>query len=315
MKKPSLILFVLCLLPLFSSSLYAQSPSDALLMKKKQTCILMEYNFSSFDQYWEGDLKRKNNTIETVKRRTISPMIAIGILDELNFYVGIPFVKTFSLEPNGGKFNGVSGFQDLTLALKYKWLEKQLGPGKMMGLATLGFSTPITNYLPDYMPYSLGLGSPEFSYRAIFQYDFNKNYYLRGAGAYLWRGYAKAEREYYYNNGSYYTPWMDVPNAFTIEAVIGNWFFNKSLQVEVSYFSSKSLSGDDIRAYNAPQPTNNTDSDRIGVFAHYYFSKINGLGVIAYHNRVFNGLNAAKVNGTGIGINYFFNYLKKNNND
>jgi hypothetical protein len=315
MKKTLQFYFLLCISPLISVSLYAQSPSDATLMKAKQACILVEYNYSSFNEYWEGDVRRKNNTIQTVKRHTVMPMVAVGIFDRLNFYAGVPFIKTFSIEPNGGKFNGVSGFQDLRLALKYKWLEKELGQGNLTGLATVGFSTPITNYLPDYMPYSLGLGAPELSYRAIFQYDFKKEWYLRGAGAYLWRGYAEAEREYYYNNGSYYTQWMDVPNAITVEAVIGKWFLNKSLQLEISYFGSKSLSGDDIRLYNAPQPTNNIDFDRLGLFAHYYFSKIKGLGVVAYHNRNINGRNAAQLNTTGFGITYFFNYLKNNNNE
>ena len=157
------------------------------------------------------------------------------------------------------------------------------------------------------MPYSLGLGAPELSYRAIAQYQWNTGLYLRGGVAYLWRGYAEAEREYYYNNGSYYTPWMDVPNALTIDATLGFWMFSKALQMELSYFGSKSTSGDDIRSYNAPQPTNDIEMDRLGVFAHYYFPNVDGLGFVAYHNRVVNGRNAAKISTTGIGVTYQFN--------
>ncbi|GAA5041177.1 hypothetical protein GCM10011506_42590 [Marivirga lumbricoides] len=293
-----------------SISLQAQTPSDALMMNSKQICFLLDYNYSSFDNYWEGELKRENQTIAMVKRNSILSMVAVGILDNLNFYAGVPYIKTESTHPNGGKFAGASGFQDLTVALKYRWLNKQLGNGRLAGLATIGFSIPVSQYLPDYMPYSIGLGTPELSYRAILECRHNSDWYLRGAGTYLWRGYAKAEREYYYNNGSYYTPWMDVPSAITAEAVIGKWLFSDALQIELSYLGSRSLSGDDIRPYNPPQPTNKVHMDRVGVFAHYFFPKLKGLGFLAYHNRIVAGRNVPEMNTTGFGATYFFNYRK-----
>ncbi len=291
--------------------LQAQTPSDALMMEGKQACVLLDYNFSSFDQYWEGELLRKNQTIASVQRQSIMPMVAVGISDDLNFYAGVPHVQTNSTEPNGGKFAGVRDFQDLTLAVKYRWLNKALNSGNITSLATVGFSTPITNYLSDYMPYSIGFGAPELSYRLILQYDTNHDWYARGAGTFLWRGYTEAERAYYYNNGSYFTPWMDVPNGITTEGVIGKWLFDKSLQLEMSYFNLHSLSGDDIRAYNAPQPTNKMNMGRVGIFAHYYAKSVPGLGLIGYHNRVINGRNAPEMNTTGVGVTYFFDYLKK----
>ncbi len=315
MKKNIKFYSLISILILKSWCLYAQAPNDAILMEAKQACILIDYNLSNFDHYWEGNKIRANQTIATVHRNAVMPIVAIGLLDRLNVYVGVPFIKTFSEDPNGGKFNGVSGVQDLTIALKYKFLEKKVGKGNLNAFATAGFSTPIANYLPDYMPYSLGLGAPELTYRAIAQYNINKKLYVRGAGTYLWRGYAEAEREYYYNDGSFYTPWMDVPNAITSEAVLGTWVLGQKLQLEVSYFRSRSLNGDDIRSYNSPQPTNKVNSDRIGAFGHYYFSKINGLGLIAYHNRVLNGKNAPQMNTSGLGITYFFNFLKNNKNE
>lgn len=291
--------------------LNAQTPSDALMMEAKQACVLLDYNFSSFDHYWEGERKRENQTIATVQRRSVMAMVAVGILDNLNFYAGVPHIRTNSTETNGGKFAGVSGFQDLTLAVKYRWLNKELKNGQITSFATIGFSTPITNYLSDYMPYSIGSGAPELSYRLILQYYTNSNWYVRGAGTYLWRGYTEAERTYYYNNGSFYTPWMDVPNGFTAEAVVGKWLFDRTLQLEVSYLGLQSLSGDDIRAYNAAQPTNKVNSDRVGGLVRYFINKVPGLGVVAYHTRVVNGRNAPEMNTTGGGITYFFNYLKK----
>lgn len=305
-----LFVALLMMLP-FSARLSAQTPSDAIMMEARQACVLLEYNYGRFDQYWEGKFLRENHTIATVNRNTFVPMAAIGILDQLNFYVGVPHIRTESSDPNGGKFARTIGFQDLSVAMKYRFLHKEKNKSIFSLLGTVGFSTPLTNYLPDYMPYSIGLGAPELSYRAIAQNQWKNGLYLRGGAAYLWRGYAEAEREYYYNNGSYYTPWMDVPNAVTVDAAIGLWVLSDALQLELSYFGSKSTSGDDIRSYNAPQPTNDIGADRVGIFAHYYFSGMKGLGLIGYHHRVVNGRNAAKINVAGIGVNYVFNYLKK----
>ena len=292
------------------SNLFSQTPTDALMMPSRNACVLLSYDMGKFDRYWEGDYLRGNETIATVSRNTFLPMVAISILDDLDFYLGLPYVKTESSEPNGGRFEGAKGFQDFMVALKYRALEKELGTGKLSLLTTIGFSTPATNYLSDYMPYSLGFGAPEFSLRGIAQYQWNNGLYIRGMGGHLWRGYTEAERDYYYNNGSYYTAWMDVPNAWNFEGVFGKWFFNYSLKAELNYSSIKSTSGDDVRFYNAAQPTNKVEFQRIGASLQYYIPSIKGLGIVAYHSRVVNGRNTAKMANTGFGLTYQFNYLK-----
>lgn len=304
----------LIMVAMLSTSTYGQTPNDALMMPKGDICILLNYDFGSFDEYWEGSTLRKNATIATVERNTILPMAAIGILDNLNFYVGVPHVSTKSTEPNGGRFAGAKGFQDLGIALKYLALRDTIPGGELSLLSTVGFSTPASNYLADYMPYSLGFGAPELSVRGIAEYKLNNGIYFRASLAHLWRGYAEAERDYYYSDGSRYSFWMDVPNAWSYETILGTWFFDHSLRIELSYVGQNSTSGDDLRPYNAPQPTNEVDFERVGLYAQYFFQgSVKGLGVQAYHNRVFNGLNAAKINNTGFGLTYQFNFKKNKN--
>lgn len=304
-----LVIITLLCLPL-SHSLTAQTPSDALMMPSKNICMLIAYDMGSFDRYWEGSYLRSNQTIATVDRNTLLPMAAIGILDDLNFYVALPYVRTESSEPNGGKFTGSRGIQDIGLALKYRAIQKSLGNGELSALATAGFSTPFTNYLSDYKPYSLGAGAPEFSLRGISQYQWTNGFYIRGSLAHLWRGYTEAERDYYYNNGSYYTAWMDVPNAWTYEGILGKWLFDTTLKLEFNYTGLASTSGDDIRAYNAAQPTNKVKFDRIGFSVQYYVKSLKGLGLVAYHNRIVNGRNMPKLSNTGFGVTYQFNVIK-----
>jgi hypothetical protein len=296
---------------LFFGPAHGQTPSDALMMPTGDICILFNHDVGSFDRYWEGSDLRHNETIATVHRNTTLPMAAIGVLNSLNFYVGVPYVHTKSSNPNGGRFEGADGFQDLILALKYRALEKTVGPGELSLFSTAGFSTPITNYLSDYQPYSLGLGAPEFSLRGIVQYRMHNGLYARAGAAHLWRGYTEAERDYYYDDGSYYTAWMDVPNAWNYDAALGLWLAENALKLEVNYTGLKSTSGDDIRAYNAAQPTNKVKFDKIGFSVQYYFPSIKGLGVLAYHSRIFNGTNSPKMNNTGAGLTYQFNFKKK----
>ncbi|MBO0342327.1 transporter [Muricauda lutimaris] len=309
-KWQSMVLLLLGLV-FIPRAMNAQTPSDALMMRSKNICVLFSYDMGTFDRYWEGSYLRSNETIATVDRNTVLPMAAIGIFDDLNFYISLPYVKTESSIPNGGKFAGARGFQDIGFALKYRAVHTDLGTGKFTALATAGFSTPFTNYLSDYRPYSIGSGAPEFSLRAIGQYEHSSQFYLRASIAHLWRGYTEAERDYYYNNGSYYTAWMDVPNAWTYEAIFGKWLFDTSLKLELSYTTLNSTSGDDIRAYNAAQPTNKVEFDRVGFAAQYYLKSVKGLGFVAYHNRVVNGRNVPKFSNTGIGLTYQFNVIKK----
>ena len=298
------------LLSLLTLSIHAQTPSDGFMMPARRACALVSTDYGQFDHYWEGATLRINETVATVQRFQALPMVAVGIHDRLNFYVATPWIKTQSTEPNGGKFAGASGFQDITIAFKGQWLKQELNAGKLDGFATIGFSTPMTNYLSDYRPYSIGFGAPELSYRAIVQFETNKQVYFRAAGAYLWRGYTEAERDYYYNDGSYYTAWMDVPSAWQFDGIAGAWFLDRQMKVELFYAGLKSTSGDDIRPYNAAQPTNKVMTDRVGFVAQYYLKKVDGLGFLLSHSRVVNGRNTGRFSNSVLGITYQFNYLK-----
>lgn len=306
MKTQHTIVFFLLAFFACSGFLQAQTPSDAIMMRKLETCIGVVYEHSWFDEYWEGERLRTNGTIETVKRNSVTPMVAFGIFDRLNLLVGASYVQTESTEPNGGHFVGAKGFQDFMVAVKGQVFNQPIGPGKLAFLATAGFSTPMTNYLSDYRPYSIGFGANEYSLRGILQYKFDMGVYVRGAFAYLQRGQTEAERDYYYNNGSYYTAWMDVPSAWNYNAVAGIWILDNTLKLEANYMGINSTSGDDIRLYNAAQPTNKVDFDIVGFSAQCYPKKAKGFGGLAYFSQTINGRNTGKSSQFGLGLTYQF---------
>lgn len=281
----------------------SQTPIDGLMMPKGEICIAVVYEDANWDHYWEGTNLRTNGNIGTLNRKMLMPMIVGGITDKINVIVSLPYVKTSA---TGGQMTGVEGIQDFGISLKAQVVDKQFEKGKLMVFSNLSFSTPASNYLSDYMPFSLGFGANELGLRAIGQYELNKGPYVRASFAYLHRGTTEAERDYYYQEGSFYTSTMDVPDALNAQVALGSWFLDKKLRVEATLTMLRCASGDDIRAYNAPQPTNKVDFDQVGAFAQYYFKKNGGLGVLAYYNHMYSGRNMGQFSGYGLGITYQF---------
>lgn len=302
MKK----LLLLCFLCITLSGLRAQTFSDAVMMNKQEICFALMYDQGKWDQYWEGTNLISNGNIGDFTRTTIMPMVAYGITDKWNVILATPYVKTKS---SGGQLAGQQGFQDINIGVKYEAFKKDFDKHRVSAQGVVQFGTPMSNYLSDYMPYSLGLGTQELTVRAIAQYEFNKLVYARVSGAYLWRGTTEAERDYYYNNGSYYTTTMDVPNAYNVQGVIGGWLLKHSLKLEAGYQVMNSVSGDDIRRWNMPQPTNKMEASLVNVYAQYYFQTFaKGLSVMATYSQVLDGRNMGKSTNFGGGLAYQFKF-------
>jgi hypothetical protein len=281
----------------------AQTPLDGLMMPKGEICLAIVYENTAWDRYWEGSTIRVNQNIGTFTKQMGMPMIVGGITDKVNVILSLPYVKTAA---SAGQLTGAEGIQDFGISVKALLLEKSIGKGKLTGFSNLSLSTPASNYLSDYMPFSLGFGANELGIRAIGKYELDKGPYFRASYAYLNRGTTQADREYYFSNGSFYTSTMDVPDAFQGQVTVGSWMFNKKLRVEASLTTIRSASGDDIRTYCMPLPTNKVDFDRIEGFAQYYFKTNGGFGLIASYQKAISGRNMGQFSGYGLGITYQF---------
>lgn len=292
------------LLTVFSLYLAAQTPWDAILMKKKELCLAAVYDEASFNKYYEGEVLIENLNLGTFKRRSVTAMAAYGITDRINVIAMAPYISTSS---TGGQLTGVSGIQDLTLAVKGKLTTIETSAGTLSFLGLAGFAVPLTNYISDYMPYSIGLGCAELNLRATAEFFTRAGLYSRLSLAYHFRGHSEIERNFYYNNGAYYSRYMEVPNAWNLHAAIGFLTLGGRLRLEATYTGIKCVSGDDIRRWNRPQPTNKMMFDQVGGFAQYYFRKMNQFSLLAYANTVVAGRNTGKFTNYSLGITYQFN--------
>ncbi|MBK8704344.1 MAG: transporter [Saprospiraceae bacterium] len=286
-----------------SLNLSAQTPSDAIYMDKGQICLAALYTHDTWDEYWEGTLKRDNGNIGTLTRQTVMPMFALGITERINVIAGLPWVRTSA---SAGQMTGVSGIQDAGLWIKAKALEFKSGESALTLHATAGLTVPASNYLADYMPFSLGLGCVDGSLRAIVQYQW-KGWYARAQSGYHLRGNTTIERDYYYTTQDYYTDEVDMPNALDYGAALGWWNPAGTLKAELLMDGLQTLGGFDIRRQDAPFPSNKMNFTRLGAGVQYYPLSGTGLGIIASGGYVVAGRNMGQSLVLTGGVTYQFN--------
>jgi len=106
---------------------------------------------------------------------------------------------------------------------------------------------------------------------------------------------------------------MRVPNAWNLHGALGWLHLDGRLRVELTYWGTKCTSGDDIRTWLRPQPTNKVMFDQVGAFAQYYFKRANQISLIGYVNQMFSGRNMGKFTNFTIGGTYQIGFNKPTN--
>lgn len=232
------------------------------------------YGQSSWDEYWENTLKRKNLNIGTNTTEMYMVMAAAGITDKLNLLVGLPYMQT---KNSAGNLLGQKGLQDLSATLKYKLFEKD-------GLTlhgALGGSVPMSNYVPDFLPMSIGLHSTTGTIRLIGNYKHRSGLYLTLHGGYTGRSNIKVDRDAYQANDRVYnTHEVAIPN--TADGGINLGYLKNGIQATVFVEKFDCIGGDAIRRNDMPFPTNNMVSNNIGAFLKYQPSHLGINARIAY---------------------------------
>jgi hypothetical protein len=308
MKKVLQITSSIYLMTIFLSSTQAQTPTDGIMMDNGQICFAGLYTHDTWDEYWEGTLKRSNGNVGTLTRQTFMPMFTLGIADRLNLIAALPYITT---EASGGQMRGAEGFQDFGIWLKGVAYENEGKSATFSTLVTLGLTLPTSDYLEDYSPFAIGLGCPDFSMRGILNYQMNNGLFLRGQAAYLIRGNAKIERDYYYTTHGIYSDEVDMPNAMNYGATIGSWFFKNSLKVDATFDGLTTFGGHDIRPQDVGFPSNKMEFTRIGANAQYFLPFVSGLGIVGQWIQVLTGRNVGQSTAITAGLTYQFGLWNK----
>ena len=114
-------------------------------------------------RYWEGALKRENGNVGTVTTQTNIWYANYGITGRLNVIAMVPYIWT---EASQGVLHGSQGFQDLTVAAKWNFLERRFAKGgALRTFAVVSGGIPMTGYNIELLPLSIGTGSSRLSGR------------------------------------------------------------------------------------------------------------------------------------------------------
>lgn len=301
MKKNILFLAIL----LYSINTFSQTEQDAIMMNKRQFCTGLLYSYSGWENYWEGTLKRNNENLGKVSGRSIMGGANYGITNDVNVMVSAPYVFT---KASAGTLSGLSGFQDLTLSMKWRVLNRAIGKNRLKVFLVGSVSTPLTEYVADFQPLSIGLGSTNISGKLMADYQYKK-LSVTGWASYVRRSNIKIDRTSYYDTELRLTNEVRMPDAANFQLRAG--YRGRYLLAEGTLTNWTTLGGFDITRNNMPFPSNKMNATMAGVSVKYTIPSFVSLSVLANANFTLAGRNMGQASSIGGGIFYAFYFKKK----
>ncbi|MBN8855434.1 MAG: hypothetical protein BGO55_27480 [Sphingobacteriales bacterium 50-39] len=294
---------LMLLLP--ASLLRAQTDEDAIMMSKKNLCIGGTYMHSSWDHYWEGTFKRDNKNIGTMSTQMFGLMGTYGITKKLNVIVGAPYVTT---HVTAGTLHDQHGIQDLSAWLKWLAVEQNAGNGVLSLYVLGGGSIPLTNYIADYLPLSIGLQSKTLSGRLMVDYQVGK-FFATLSGTYTWRSNIKIDRDAYYTTSLHLTNEVEMPDMTAVNFRTG--YRSDRWIIEAVLANMTTRGGFDIRKNDMPFPSNRMNATMAGAHFKYNFTFVDGLSLTGGGSYTVAGRNVGQSTNFDAGVFYILDFSSK----
>lgn len=286
----------------------AQTPTDGLMMSRGKVCTVAMYTHEGWDQYWEGTRRRRNPNIGTVTTQSLHLMGAAALGNRLNLIVDVPYVRTAA---SGGTLRGMRGLQDLNVFLKGKaWSGKVYG-GKLSAFAVAGFSTPMSNYVADYLPASIGFGATTGSLRGTLHYRTDVGLFVTANAGYTHRSNIRIDRNAYFTDRMVYSDEVFMPNVADGSVRLG--YLSKVVQAEAILSRFTTLGGFDITRNNMPFPSNLMQATRLGVNVVLRPAFMKAFSLNAGATYTTHGRNVGQATGYYGALQYVFNWRGKAN--
>lgn len=153
------------MLSFYASYNYAQGLMlDGFMQKTGDIVSALSFSTEKYDTYYVGDFRTQNANLGTIITNSASLYVVGGITDYLNVVVNLPYITT---KPSAGFWSAQSDFQDLSFFLKGRLFHNDFGNvGHLSILAALGYSTPISQYIPD-APIAIGHQAKRTEFRLL----------------------------------------------------------------------------------------------------------------------------------------------------
>jgi len=300
---------VLCTSALFlclAAPLHAQTIDDGIMLGKRELLTGNFYSWDTWDQYWEGTLKRTNGNIGTITTEVNTIAANYGVFDRFNLIGTVPYVWTRASQ---GVLHGIEGFQDLTLAAKWSVLEKPMTSyGTLRTIFVVAVGIPMTDYNPELLPLSIGLGSTRVSWRGTVNYQSTPGWYLNGSTAYTIRSKVTLDRPYFYTNDEFVmSDRVDMPDTFDYVASAG-YMKPGGLMTAVSFSQQQTLGGGDIRRQDMPFSSNRMNFSKVDAHVMYSIPPVKNLAVRLSGTQTVGGRNVGQSTTIAAGFLYTFNF-------
>ena len=269
----------------------AQTIDDGFLVARRTLFTGNLYTHDSWDEYWEGRLKRSNGNLGRVSTQTNIWYADYGVNDRLNLIAAVPFIWTHA---SPGVLHDMKGLQDITVAAKYNFLEKRLEKhGSLRAFAVVSGTFPLTNYEPDFQPLSIGNQSQRVSGRFTLNYEADRGWFVNGSSAFTWRDSVTLDRPYYYTDGHLFlTDVVDMPDVF--DYVVSGGCRKRVRMANVFFSQQRTQGGGEIRRQDMPFISNHINYSRVGATLMYPVPKLENLAFQFAFGYTVDGRNAGQ---------------------
>jgi hypothetical protein len=290
---------------LLCATLPAQTLDDGIMMGKGLLCAGYLYGHDRWDQYWEGTLQRSNGNIGTLTTQAHQIFGNYGITDRVNLIVHLPHIRTAASQ---GVLAGMSGWQDATVAAKWKFFDQPFTEkGSFRLIGGIGASLPMTNYTPDFLPLSIGLGSRRITGRLTAHFRAQKGWFLNAHSAYTRRDTVTLDRPFYFTEGRLtFSDQVPMPSVF--DYAVSSGYIRGQLVLSGSFSEQRTLAGGDIRRQDMPFVSNRMNAARVGAWAKIPLPRHDDLSFVAGYSYVAGGRNVGQATTLTAGVMYLFNF-------
>lgn len=298
-------LLALALLGASTASLHAQAIDDAVMLPGKQLSTSLVYARDTWEDYWEGTLKRTNGNIGRITTQSVTWTGDYGLTRRLNVVATLPYVWT---DASQGVLHGSRGLQDFTLAAKYQLLETPFtSRGSLRVIAVAAATIPASDYTPDFLPLSIGSASRRFAGRLTVNFQAKEGWFLNGSAAYTWRGIVTLDRPSYYTDGRLFlSDEVALPDVFDYTLSAG--YSKNKWHVPISFSQQNTLGGGDIRRQDAPFVSNRANFSKVDAMVKYSLPGSRNLALRLAGTYTVRGRNVGQSATLTAGVVYTFHF-------
>jgi hypothetical protein len=246
-------------LALVATPAAAQMIEDGVSIAPRQLRASVEYGRDRWDEYWEGSLRRTNDNIGTLTTESVNVGLAYGATRRLALFAQLPYVRT---EASDGVLASMSGRQDLTVAARYRFLRARVGGrASVGGFVVAGASAPTSDYTPDFLPLSIGLGSKKAFARLTGHVQDRSGAFVDASVGHAWRSNVTLDRAAYYTDGAFFqTDEVEMHDVQDFTAAVG--YQKGRWCIPVGIAGQRTLGGGDIRRQDMPFVSNRMNFTR-----------------------------------------------------